>query len=127
MLTFCDTRAIKNGSKQLGFDVRRKILFGSWEKQRRRWRRGWGGDEAAGSFAASAGEMGHCAALVRNSSDPLGLPLEGELIKTLWPVDGCTEEAGRTAAAFFCVFSRPINHVLLHNLRADVDCLGYCE
>lgn len=85
------------------------------------------GDEAAGSFAASAGEMGHCAALVRNSSDPLGLPLEGELIKTPWPVDGCTEEAGKTAAAFFCVFSRPINHVLLRNLRADVDCLGYCE
>lgn len=71
--------------------------------------------------------MGHCATLVRNSSDPLGLPLEEELIKTLWPVDGCEEEAGETAAAFFCVFSLPINHVLLRSLRVDVDCLGYCE
>lgn len=44
---------------------------------------GGGKDDAAGSFAASAGEMGHCAALVRNSSDPLGLPLEEELIETV--------------------------------------------
>lgn len=143
MLTLRATCAIKNGSKQLSFDVGGRSYLG----------RGGGGgrQRQAGSLATSAGRIGHftqihlglnallcvcvcvcmvivltpsrtpvyCLARQKHSAD------KDSVVDLKWTGEsGEKEEAGKQQLFPFFIPCQSINHVLLCNARADVDCLG---
>lgn len=135
MLTLCDTCAIKNGSKQLSFDVDGRSYLGRGGRPERLPSSLCWAHLAFHSRSQVCDSAVLCTSVYCNCFNPSLLP-EYHLRRVNRHGDketvidkserGDKREAANTAAAVSFFFSvSPSIRFLLCNVRADADCLGY--